>query len=197
LVEFFVKTFRHDFFIFLNVFCSVFELPSLKNTRKCDKTKKVEEKLTSKFLSKFWGKVFDTDFLPKYFYCVFELPLPRNAQKRTKKKSQGKKKSDGGWVGLRFSKCTGGSVDFFFGGPSPRSWELGVRCVMKQWPATHLLPIGVPCCQRSPTIPEKKQPLLSLLGLWALCGRLFFAFRFSGVFWRLEPPLKAIANCAD
>jgi hypothetical protein len=76
-----------------NVFCSVFELPSLKNTRKCDKTKKVEEKLASKFLS----KVFDTDFLPKYFYGVFELPLPRNAQKRTKKKSQEKKV--GWWVG--------------------------------------------------------------------------------------------------
>jgi hypothetical protein len=34
----------------------VFELPSLKNTRKRDKTKEVEEKLTSNFLSKFWGK---------------------------------------------------------------------------------------------------------------------------------------------
>jgi hypothetical protein len=44
-------------------------------------------------------KVFDTDFLPKYFYGVFELPLPRNAQKRTKKKSQGKKsRMVGGWV---------------------------------------------------------------------------------------------------
>jgi hypothetical protein len=30
LVEFFVKTFRRDFF--QNVFCSAFELPSLKNT---------------------------------------------------------------------------------------------------------------------------------------------------------------------
>jgi hypothetical protein len=53
------------------------------------------------------------DLLQKYVYGVFELPLPRNAQKRTKKTSQGKKKSDGGWVGLGFSKCTGGSVDFF------------------------------------------------------------------------------------
>jgi hypothetical protein len=74
-----------------NVFCCVFELPSLKNTRKCDKTKKVEEKLTSKFLSKFWRKVFDTDFLPKYFNGVFELPLPRNAEKRTKKTATKKK----------------------------------------------------------------------------------------------------------
>jgi hypothetical protein len=30
-----------------------------------------------------------------------------------------KKKSDSGWVGLRFSKCTGGSVDFFL--PAPRA----------------------------------------------------------------------------
>jgi hypothetical protein len=56
------------------------------------------------------------DFLRTYFYGVFELPLPRNAQKRTKKKSR-KKKSDGGWVGLRFSKCTGGSVDLFLAAP--------------------------------------------------------------------------------
>jgi hypothetical protein len=37
-----------------------------------------------------------TDFLQKYVYGVFELPLPRNAQKRTKKKCQ-EKKSAGGW----------------------------------------------------------------------------------------------------
>jgi hypothetical protein len=39
------------------------------------------------------------DFLQKYLCGVFELlPLPRNAQKRTKKtaKSQEQKKSDGG-----------------------------------------------------------------------------------------------------
>jgi hypothetical protein len=34
------------------------------------------------------------DFLQKYFYRVFEPPLPRNAQKRTKKKVR--KKS--GWL---------------------------------------------------------------------------------------------------
>jgi hypothetical protein len=41
------------------------------------------------------------DFLQKYVYGVFELPLPRNAQKRTKKKSQEKKvgrRTVGGWV---------------------------------------------------------------------------------------------------
>jgi hypothetical protein len=62
LVEFFVKTFRHDFFC-KTVFGSVFELPSLRNTRKRDKTKKVEEKLTSKFFVEILGKVFDMDFL--------------------------------------------------------------------------------------------------------------------------------------
>jgi hypothetical protein len=64
-------------------------------------------------LSIFLGKVFDMDFLQKCFYGVFELPLPRNAQKRTKKNAKKKRKSAGGWVGLGFSKCTGGSVDFF------------------------------------------------------------------------------------
>jgi hypothetical protein len=86
-----------------NAFCSVFELPSLRNTRKRDKTKKVEEKLSSKFVVEILGKVFDMDFLQKYFNGVFELPLPRNAQKRTKKKVKEKKMSDGGWVGRRFS----------------------------------------------------------------------------------------------
>jgi hypothetical protein len=105
LVDFFVKTFRHDFF------CGVFELPSLKNTRKRDKTKKVKEKLTSKFLSKFLN-LFRHGLFVKYFYGVFELPLPRNAQKRTKNKSI-KKKSDVGWVGLGFSKCKGGPSIFF------------------------------------------------------------------------------------
>jgi hypothetical protein len=51
----------------------------------------------------FLGKAFDLDFLQKYVDGVFELTLPRNAQKRTKKKSK-KQKSDGGWVGLGFSK---------------------------------------------------------------------------------------------
>jgi hypothetical protein len=45
------------------------------------------------------GKVFDTDFLPKHFYGVFELLLPRNAQKLTKKKTKEKKsRMVGGWV---------------------------------------------------------------------------------------------------
>jgi hypothetical protein len=50
----FLSTFLQKLFdtTFLqNVFCGVFELPSLKNTRKRDKLKEIEEKLTSKFLS--------------------------------------------------------------------------------------------------------------------------------------------------
>jgi hypothetical protein len=38
------------------------------------------------------------DFLQKYVYDVFELPLPRNAQKRTKKQKSREKKV-GWWVG--------------------------------------------------------------------------------------------------
>jgi hypothetical protein len=66
---------------FWRFFYRVFELPSPRNARKRDKTKKVEEKLTSKILSIFLGKVFDMDFLQKYFYGVLEPPL---AEKRPK-----------------------------------------------------------------------------------------------------------------
>ena len=31
---------------------------------------------------------------------------------------------------------------------------LGVGCVRKKWSTTHRQPIGVPCCQRSPTTPD-------------------------------------------
>jgi hypothetical protein len=65
------------------VFCCAFELPSLRNTQKRDKTKEVEEKFALKFLSVFF--LFDMDFLT--FNGVFELPSPKNAQKRTLKKS--------------------------------------------------------------------------------------------------------------
>jgi hypothetical protein len=103
-------------FVLQNVFCSGFELPSLRNTRKRDKTKKVEEKLTSNFLSIVLGKVFDMDFLQKYLYGVFELPLPRNARKRTKTKCQGKKsRLVGGWVWSLAN--VRGVRRFFFGRP--------------------------------------------------------------------------------
>jgi hypothetical protein len=98
-----------------NVFCSVFELPSLKNTRKCDKTKKSRGKTDIEVFVEILGIFFDTDFLPKYFYGVFELPLLRNAQKRTKKKSQEKKsRMVGGWV-RDLANVRGGPSIFFFG----------------------------------------------------------------------------------
>jgi hypothetical protein len=57
------------------------------------------------------------DFLQKYFYGVFELPLPRNAQKRTKKKSQEKKsRMVGGWVG-DLVNVRGGPSNFFLAAP--------------------------------------------------------------------------------
>jgi hypothetical protein len=67
------------------------------------------------------------------FYGVFELPLPRNAQKRTNTNSR-KKKSDGGWLGLRFSKCTGGVRRFFLA--APRTKVTCVCCSAKQKVAT-------------------------------------------------------------
>jgi hypothetical protein len=73
--RFFCKNFSTRCFL-QKVLFSVFEVPSLRNTRKRDKTKKLEGKLTSKFRSICLGKVFDMDFLQKYLYGVFELPLP-------------------------------------------------------------------------------------------------------------------------
>jgi hypothetical protein len=79
----------------LSAFCSAFELPSLRNTRKRDKTRTSRGKSDIEILSIFVGKVFDMDFFAKtFFYGVFELPLPRNAQKLTKTKSR--KQNDGG-----------------------------------------------------------------------------------------------------
>jgi hypothetical protein len=90
------KNFSTRFF-WQNVFCCVFELPSPKNTRKRDKTKK-SRGFTDIFVE-IVEKVFDMDFLQKYFYGVFELPLPRNAQKWTKKKAKKtKSRMVDGWV---------------------------------------------------------------------------------------------------
>jgi hypothetical protein len=111
-----------------NVFCSVFELPSLRNTRKRDKTKIIEEKMTSKPLSIFLGKAFDMEFLQKHFYGVFELPLPRNARKRTPKKTKKKSRLVGGWV-WDLANARGGPSVLFLAAPRPlqrtqRSWRL-------------------------------------------------------------------------
>jgi hypothetical protein len=58
--------------------------------RKCDKTKKVEEKLTSKFLSKFWGKFSTRTFCQNIFIVFFNSPCretPKNVIKKIEKKS--------------------------------------------------------------------------------------------------------------
>jgi hypothetical protein len=111
--------FRKTFFV------GVFELPSLRNTRKCDKTKKAEGKLTSKFLSFFFEKVFGMDFLQSIVYGVFELPLPRNALKRTNKLQGGKSRLVGGWV--RDPANVRGGPSIFFASPSPEKNGAGLR----------------------------------------------------------------------
>jgi hypothetical protein len=72
-----------DTMFFVKRFCVCFELPSLRNTRKRDKTKKNRGKTDIEILSIFLEKVFDMGFWQKYVHGVFELPLPRNVQKRT------------------------------------------------------------------------------------------------------------------
>jgi hypothetical protein len=62
LVEFFAKTSRHEFS------GSVFEHPSLSNTRNRDETKKVEEELTSKCC---FGKSFRHGLFVKTFAWCF------------------------------------------------------------------------------------------------------------------------------
>jgi hypothetical protein len=63
--------------------------------------------------------------LQKHLYGVFDLPLPRNAQKRTKKKTKGKKgRMVGGWVrDLANVVSRGGSVDFVLVAPRSRNNE--------------------------------------------------------------------------
>jgi hypothetical protein len=56
----------------------------------------------------------------------------RETPKNLIKKNVTKTKSHGGWVGLRFSKCTGGSVDFFLAAPR--------RLARRALPAARRLP---------------------------------------------------------
>jgi hypothetical protein len=81
----FVKTFRHD------VFCFAFELSSLRNTRKRDKTKENRGKLTSKCLLVFVGKVFDIDFVQKYFNVVF---APHETRSRRAEQREGAERKE-------------------------------------------------------------------------------------------------------
>jgi hypothetical protein len=80
---------------FAKRFLCVFELASLRNTRKRDK-KKVEEKLTSKFCHFFWEK-FSTWTFCKNMCMVFLNSPCRETPKNVLKKSQEKKV--GWWVG--------------------------------------------------------------------------------------------------
>jgi hypothetical protein len=88
-----------------NVFCRVFEFPSLRNTRK-RKEKKVEEKLTPKFLSFFLEnalmdmnyELFVKSAKQRNLYGVFELPLP-SAPRRLKTHHKNSRKKVGCWVG--------------------------------------------------------------------------------------------------
>jgi hypothetical protein len=79
LVEFFVKAFRHDFC------CKTFFVVFLNSHRwktpeNAIKQKKVEEKLTSNFLSKFWEK-FSTRTFAKTFLWCFWTPLAEKCPK--------------------------------------------------------------------------------------------------------------------
>jgi hypothetical protein len=62
----------------------------LKNTRKRDKTKKVEEKLTSKFLSKF-RKSFRRTFCKNICVVFLNSPCRETPKNVLKKKSRKKK----------------------------------------------------------------------------------------------------------
>jgi hypothetical protein len=70
-------------------------------------------------LSIFLEKVFDMDFLQNMFMVFLNSPY-REAPKNVQKEKTRKKQSAGGWVGLGFSKCTGGSVDLFLAAPRNR-----------------------------------------------------------------------------
>jgi hypothetical protein len=79
------------------VFLCVFELPSLRTTRKRDKTKKVEEKLTSKFCRFFWEKFSTWTFYKNISVVFLNSPCRETPQNLLKK--QGKEKKVGWWVG--------------------------------------------------------------------------------------------------
>jgi hypothetical protein len=110
--------------LFFDIFLIVFLNSPHRETPK-NVINKNREKIGFGFLVELFGKGFRHGLFVKLF-----LWLPRNAhaQKRTKKSQE--KKTDGGWVGLGFSKCTGGGgvrrPPIFFAGPSGL-WVVGLR----------------------------------------------------------------------
>ena len=121
-------------FVCKNVFCSVYELPSLRNTEKHDKTKTIEEKLTSNFCRFFWEKFSTWTWTFCKNTSVFlnspcrNLPLTEKSQERTKNKSR---KKLGRWVGLGFGISAGGGDEMHFCLPAPRreprrAWQMAV-----------------------------------------------------------------------
>jgi hypothetical protein len=102
------------------VVSSVFELPSLRNTQKRNKTKKIGKTDIKKNVDCLEKRI-QHDFLPKYFHGVFELTSPSNAQKTYLKKIS---RQVGGWVW---------DLADVRGGPSNSFWRplvLGVSVAM-------------------------------------------------------------------
>jgi hypothetical protein len=73
-------------------------------------------------------------FLQKHFCGVFELPLPRNARKRTKKNQEKESRMVGGWV-WDLASVRGGLSGFF---PTPRCGRLW------GWPAQKAISPQIP-----------------------------------------------------
>jgi hypothetical protein len=105
----FLKHFRHDFFVkrFFVVFLNSHCRKTLENAIS-DNTQKVEEKLTSKFLSIFW-KRFST--------WTFYRETPKNV---LKKNQEIKNRQVGGSTDL--ANVRGSPSIFCFAGPSRRWW---------------------------------------------------------------------------
>jgi hypothetical protein len=88
--------------------------PSLKNTRKRDKTKKVEENLTLKFLSKLF---IDMDFCKNTFVVFLNSPCRETSKNVLKTNQEKKTRMVGGWV-WDLANVRGGPSIFFW--PAPR-----------------------------------------------------------------------------
>jgi hypothetical protein len=87
---------------------------------------KNEKKSGLDFSSNALEKLFDMDILQKYVRGVFELPSPRNAKKRTKKK-QGKKSRLAGGPGIYLQQIYGGVLFFLAAHLDTRHEARGTR----------------------------------------------------------------------